>query len=144
MPAKPEEALGFHRSQSASPHPAKRKHLETRGASPGQQQNTSCTSLWYCQEPRGRIHPLLRDSVRVKMRKQKKPILQKEQVFYTPCSSKMRVSAAANAKEHVPEVHAPGAPAQPRTECVTATLSTIHICCLRTPKVSQTSVNNLD
>lgn len=41
------------------------------------------------------------------MRKQKKIVLQKEQLFYTTCGSETRVSVAANAKEHVPEAHAP-------------------------------------
>lgn len=39
------------------------------------------------------------------------------------CSSKARVSVAANVKEHVPEAHTPGAAAQPRTEFATAMLS---------------------
>lgn len=57
------------------------------------------------------------------MRKQKKTVLQKEQLFYTTCVSETCVSVAANVKEHVPEAHTPGATAQQRTEFVTAMLS---------------------
>lgn len=83
----------FHRSQSASPHPTKREHLETRGASPGQQNNPSCSLPWYCRDPRGRIYPLPRKDKRGLKWESKRKQFCRRNSYFTLRAAPRRVSA---------------------------------------------------